>query len=115
MPPKQTSRPPPAPQTVECVPIDEFGSGPTAKWREKGASDGSTSAASSRSRNPYGQAIVFVVGPGNYLEYQSLRQSVQTMPAATGIAGATRKITYGCTEILTPTEFIGQLGALGSA
>ena len=45
MPPKQTSRPPPAPQTVEYVPIDEFGSGPTAKWREKGASDGSTSAA----------------------------------------------------------------------
>lgn len=83
-----------------------------------GADGGGAAAggASSRSRNAYSQAIVFVVGPGNYLEYQSLRQSAQAAqggaPAGLGGAGG-RKITYGCTEVLTPNDFLAQLGALG--
>jgi len=61
------------------------------------------SYASGRSRAAYSQAIVFIVGPGNYLEYQALRQLVSQQPT-----GA-RKVLYGCTEVLTPTEFLSQL------
>ena len=54
------------------------------------------------------------MGPGNYLEYQSLRQKAQDAhPAAIGLGG--RKVTYGCTEVLTAGEFVTQLGALGGA
>ena len=72
-------------------------------------------SAASRSRNPYNQAIAFVVGPGNYLEYQSLRQCAQTAQPTPGVSGTGRKVTYGCTEVLTPTEFVTQIGALGAA
>ena len=42
----------------------------------------------SRSRNPYSHAIVFVVGPGNYLEYQSLKQCVAEPRARTHACNA---------------------------
>ena len=70
--------------------------------------DGSGTA---RSRSPYGQAIVFVVGPGNYLEYLSLRQQLGQQPATGGGA----KITYGCTEVLTPSQFLAACAECASA
>ena len=73
--------------------------------------DGAASA--SRSRNAFSQAIVFVVGPGNYLEYQSLQQRAQAAPPVPGLSG--RKVTYGCAEVLTAAEFVGQLGSLEGA
>lgn len=79
--------------------------GPTADSSGSGGGTG-------RSRNPFGQAIVFVVGPGNYLEYQSLRQQAQAaQPGAPGLGG--RKVTYGCSEVLTSSEFVAQLNAIG--
>jgi len=65
------------------------------------APDGAAAAA--RSRSPYGQAVVVVAGPGNYLEYLSLREQLGQQPAA----GGGRKVVYGCTEVLTPQQFLG--------
>ena len=56
---------------------------------------------------------VFVVGPGNYLEYQSLRQRAQAAVTQPGLTG--RKITYGCAEVATPTEFVAMLAGLGGS
>ncbi|KAL1936430.1 hypothetical protein VTP01DRAFT_564 [Rhizomucor pusillus] len=52
------------------------------------------------------EAIVFVVGGGNYIEYQNL-QEITTQN------NQKKKITYGSTEILSPHEFLGQLAQLG--
>ncbi|TPX72873.1 hypothetical protein SpCBS45565_g00063 [Spizellomyces sp. 'palustris'] len=61
-----------------------------------------------RSRTPFQEAIVFVVGGGNYLEYQNLTEYTQR-------ASVQRKrITYGSTELVTPKAFMQQLEALGS-
>ncbi|KAJ3242577.1 Vesicle trafficking between the ER and Golgi [Chytriomyces hyalinus] len=55
----------------------------------------------------YQNAIVFVVGGGNYLEYQNLQDYAQRSQQK-------KKVTYGSTEILTANAFIAQLEALGS-
>lgn len=55
----------------------------------------------SRHRTQCSTAIVFIAGPGNYLEYLSLRQQLG-QPAA----GGGKKITYGCAEVLTPQQFL---------
>ncbi|KAK0415603.1 hypothetical protein QR680_012021 [Steinernema hermaphroditum] len=49
--------------------------------------------------------IVFVVGGGNYVEYQNIAEYGKTK-------GLTR-ITYGTTEIVTPRQFTDQLTRLG--
>ena len=89
------------------------------------AGAGTGGGAASRSRNPYSHALVFVVGPGNYLEYQTLQQSAGGAAgggAGSGAAavlgsahasGSGRTVTYGCSEVLTPQEFLGQMSALG--
>ncbi|KAL1523538.1 hypothetical protein AB1Y20_018475 [Prymnesium parvum] len=59
----------------------------------------SASHAPPRSRAPFTQAVVFVAGPGNYLEYLSVRH--QLAAAAGG-----KKIAYGCAEVLTPRQFL---------
>lgn len=64
----------------------------------------------SRSRNPYSHAVCFVVGPGNYLEYQSLRQAIASSTSTTALGP--RRVTYGCTEICTPADFVSQLAQL---
>jgi hypothetical protein len=50
--------------------------------------------------------MVFMVGGGNYCEYQNLMDSA-----------ATRKkvVTYGCTDLATPDEFLQQLAGVQSA
>jgi len=70
-----------------------------------GATDSGAAAAASRSRAAYSQAIVFIAGPGNYLEYQAVRQRVSELSSAPGAS----KVVYGCTEVLTPPEFLSQL------
>lgn len=52
------------------------------------------------------EAIVFVVGGGNYVEYQNLQQ-IATQN------NQKKKITYGSTAILSPHEFLDQLATLG--
>ncbi|ORX84001.1 Sec1-like protein [Basidiobolus meristosporus CBS 931.73] len=59
-----------------------------------------------RGKVPFQEAIVFVVGGGNYVEYQNLQEFAQRQVIK-------KKITYGSTELLTPSGFLQQLGMLG--
>ncbi|RUS30570.1 Sec1-like protein [Jimgerdemannia flammicorona] len=52
------------------------------------------------------EAIVFVVGGGNYVEYQNLQEYALRQ-------NIRKKITYGATDLLPPHAFLQQLAALG--
>lgn len=60
----------------------------------------------SKALGPFKEAIVFMVGGGNYLEYESLSvyASRSTPP---------KSIVYGATDLLAPEVFAKQLGELG--
>ncbi|XP_076819899.1 sec1 family domain-containing protein 1-like [Clavelina lepadiformis] len=58
-----------------------------------------------RSKMPYNDAIVFVVGGGNYIEYHNLMDYVKNKPG--------KRVSYGCCELLNATEFLQELSLLG--
>jgi sec1 family domain-containing protein 1 len=73
-----------------------------------------------RSRTPQGkgrmqfqEGVVFVVGGGGYVEYTNLMEWASNKSGREGM-GAGKKVTYGSTEIMTPSSFIRVLGELGS-
>jgi len=99
--------------------------------RAGGRSARPAAATQGRGRQQYADAVVFVVGGGSLVEYGNLGEYVQrSVPGAqgggvTGGGGApagatggtvqgtpTRRVTYGSTEILTPSEFVKALGNL---
>ncbi|CAD5329663.1 unnamed protein product [Arabidopsis thaliana] len=57
-------------------------------------------------KGPFEEAIVFMIGGGNYIEYSSLQELSQRQEMV-------NNIIYGATEILTGTELVEQLGELG--
>jgi hypothetical protein len=73
-------------------------------------------APSGRNRLAFTEAIVFVAGGGSCLEFANLQDfAARSSPSAGGPgygAGQGRKITYGSTEILSPSQFLDALGAL---
>ncbi|EGG13723.1 Sec1-like family protein [Cavenderia fasciculata] len=58
-----------------------------------------------RRNTPFKEAIVFVVGGGNYVEYQNLQDWAKKQ---------NKKIIYGTTELLTSKEFIYQTKELNN-
>jgi hypothetical protein len=92
-----------------------------------------------RARSTFTEAIVFIVGGGNYVEYENMRDYCQvwcreearlaTHGAPLSLCGNVshssnaqflsqkqtipKKIAYGTTEILTADAFLKQLNALG--
>jgi hypothetical protein len=66
----------------------------------------STSAPKS---NGYQDAIVFVVGGGNYIEYQNLVDFCKAKTAA----GAPKRVIYGCSTLHNASQFLSQLKHLG--
>jgi len=52
------------------------------------------------------ESIVFVVGGGNYVEYQNLQEYALRQ-------NVKKKITYGATDLLPPHAFLEQLAELG--
>ncbi|XP_077421344.1 sec1 family domain-containing protein 1 [Vanacampus margaritifer] len=58
-----------------------------------------------RNKNPFQEAVVFVVGGGNYIEYQNLVDYTKSK--------AGKKMIYGCSELFNATQFIKQLSQLG--
>lgn len=56
--------------------------------------------------NPFREAIVFMVGGGNYIEYNSLQELWQRNEVV-------KNVIYGATEMLTGSELIEQLALLG--
>lgn len=59
-----------------------------------------------RSRSPFQEAVVFVIGGGNYIEYQNLLDYAKTK-------GGPKRITYGCSELMNAASFVEQLTQLG--
>ena len=65
-----------------------------------------SSSAASHLKGPFKEAIVFMIGGGNYVEYGSLQElALRQQPV--------KHVIYGTTEILTGVEFVEQLGLLG--
>lgn len=66
----------------------------------------SSGAGSSHVKGPFKEAIVFMIGGGNYVEYGSLQELVQPQQPV-------KHVIYGTTELLTGAEFVEQLALLG--
>ncbi|KAF1334082.1 Sec1 family transporter sly1, partial [Globisporangium splendens] len=58
-----------------------------------------------RQRTPFREVMVFMIGGGNYNEYQNL------MAYAKGQQPA-RSVWYGCTELLSPEDFLQQINSI---
>ncbi|KAL5705944.1 Vesicle trafficking between the ER and Golgi [Ranunculus cassubicifolius] len=95
-------------RTVEALidekPNPEIESYLTFDPRDPGPKSNS-GAGGSRSRGPFKEAIVFMIGGGNYVEYEGLQKLAHQQPA--------KHIIYGTTEVLTGAQFVEQLTALG--
>lgn len=57
-------------------------------------------------KGPFKEAIVFMIGGGNYVEYGSLQELAKRQQPV-------KHVIYGTTEILTGVEFVEQLTVLG--
>merc|ERR1719494_198267 len=70
-----------------------------------------------RTKTPFSDAIVFVVGGGNYIEYQNLQDYVKTKNVGhTNSAmnsASLRRVVYGCTQLTNSDQFLNQLTMLG--
>merc|ERR550519_3092892 len=70
-----------------------------------------------RTKTPFSDAIVFVVGGGNYIEYQNLQDYVRSKNAGFSnsavSAAALRRVVYGCTQLTNSDQFMTQLTQLG--
>lgn len=66
----------------------------------------SSSVVGTHSKSPFREAIVFMIGGGNYIEYGSLQELAQRQQPV-------KNIIYGTTEVLTGLELVEQLMELG--
>lgn len=60
----------------------------------------------SKAAGPHKEAIVFMIGGGNYLEYESLTTWA-------GRATPPKSVIYGASDLLTGAQFAKQLAELG--
>ncbi|KAK7595132.1 hypothetical protein V9T40_001565 [Parthenolecanium corni] len=67
----------------------------------------------SRSKTPFYEAIVFIVGGGNYIEYQNLVDYCKTKWGGAANVQSTRRIVYGTTLLMNAKQFIKELSLLG--
>lgn len=58
-----------------------------------------------RQRSPFREAMVFMIGGGNYNEYQNLLAYAKAQQPP-------RSVWYGTTELLNPEDFLHQLGSI---
>ncbi|XP_017775611.1 PREDICTED: protein sly1 homolog [Nicrophorus vespilloides] len=62
-----------------------------------------------RNRSPFQDAFVFIVGGGNYIEYQNLVDYAKQKTAS----GNTKRIVYGASTLNNAKQFLKQLSLLG--
>ncbi|XP_005093606.1 sec1 family domain-containing protein 1 [Aplysia californica] len=62
-----------------------------------------------RNKSPFQEAYVFVVGGGNYIEFQNLMDYVRSKATPT----MQKKIVYGCSDLVNAAQFLKQLSHLG--
>jgi len=78
---------------------------------------GNESGQIPRTKTTFADAIVFVVGGGNYIEYQNLQDYAKSKNV--GNVGNTanpvsmRRVVYGCTQMTNSDQFLNQLTLLG--
>lgn len=61
-----------------------------------------------RNKSPFQEAYVFVVGGGNYIEYQNLVDYAKGKSAT-----SPRRVVYGCSDLSNASQFLKQLSRLG--
>lgn len=62
-----------------------------------------------KNRAPFQDAVVFVVGGGNYIEYQNLVDFIRQKQTA----NVSKRIVYGSSTLTNAQQFIKELSALG--
>ncbi|GFN96202.1 sec1 family domain-containing protein 1 [Plakobranchus ocellatus] len=62
-----------------------------------------------RNKSPFQEAYVFMVGGGNYIEFQNLMDYAKSK----GTPGMHKKIVYGCSDLVNAAQFLNQLSQLG--
>ncbi|XP_050419873.1 sec1 family domain-containing protein 1 [Adelges cooleyi] len=62
-------------------------------------------------KNTFNEAIVFIVGGGNYIEYQNLLEYIKNKTVTPGMPQL--KIVYGSTVVNNAQDFLEQLSLLG--
>ncbi|XP_057333810.1 protein sly1 homolog [Microplitis mediator] len=62
-----------------------------------------------KNRTTFQDVIVFIVGGGNYIEYQNLNDYVKQKTSS----GANKRVVYGSTTLINARQFIKQLSLLG--
>jgi len=67
------------------------------------------SSSTPRNKSPFQEAYVFVVGGGNYIEFQNLMDYVSSKATPT----MQKKIVYGCSDLVNASQFMKQLSLLG--
>lgn len=67
------------------------------------------SDATVKLKTPFQEAVVFIVGGGNYIEYQNLVDYTKNKVGAMG----PKKIIYGASSLNNASEFLKQLSVLG--
>ncbi len=76
---------------------------PTRSYLYLDPKQGAAAAAPQRKSQPFEDAVLFVVGGGNYTEYQN----VVSQGRAQG-----RRVIYGSSELVSPNQFLAQLHKL---
>jgi len=64
-----------------------------------------------RMKTTFNDAIIFVVGGGNYIEYQNLNDYVKYRN--TGSTLSAKRVVYGCTQLSSADQFLKDLKRLG--
>ena len=66
---------------------------------------GTATVGGTKARQTFNEVIVFVVGGGSYLEHTNLQEYAARVQANQVGSAQMKRITYGATEILTPSQF----------
>ncbi|TRY79462.1 hypothetical protein TCAL_06784, partial [Tigriopus californicus] len=74
-----------------------------------------------RAKNPFQEAIVFMVGGGNYIEYQNLMDYTQQAKSGVNLSSVGqqsmsshgKRIIYGCSTLVNAKQMMQQLAELG--
>ncbi|GAA5913401.1 syntaxin-binding protein [Sporobolomyces salmoneus] len=98
----------------------------SSKGGALGRSGGVASNGGVKARQQFGEAVVFVVGGGSWVEFGNIVEWAGRtgQPGSSTTGGGTngamqgagtgqKQVTYGSTEVLAPTEFVKALAELG--
>jgi len=69
-----------------------------------------------RAKTPFTDAVVFMVGGGNYIEYQNLQDYAKSKNSGSGVGmnpGAGKRVVYGCTQLSNASHTLKQFQQLG--